>query len=67
MTAVRRSALLSVCRVAVAIHLVALSGCRVGSEGEFTEVRAVVRYEIEVAEGFTTGEVQGWTAESAIS
>jgi hypothetical protein len=53
------SVLRPLARVAAAIPLAAVPGCRVPPEGESTQVRAVVRYEIEVAEGFTSSEVQG--------
>jgi hypothetical protein len=59
MTALRRSVLRSVARVAAAIPVIALSGCRVPPEGGGSQVRALVRYEIEVADGFTSSEVQG--------
>jgi hypothetical protein len=60
MTVSRRSVVLSGARVVAAILLAALPGCRVPGEGG-GPVRAVVRYEIEVADGFSPSEGQEGT------
>ncbi len=60
MAARRRSVLLSVARVAAMIPVVALPGCRpVGPEGGSSPIRAVVRYEVAVAQGFIVTEPTG--------
>ena len=48
----RRSVLLSVARFAAVIPVVMLPGCRLRQEGGSSQIRAFVRYEVEVAEGF---------------